>query len=89
MEGLASIFFLATFIEGLVQYLFATEGVSKPYLKYVALAFGVGLAIAYKIDIPSMLGIVTSYGYVNYAISGIIIGRGSNYVNDILKSFKK
>jgi hypothetical protein len=84
MAGFASIFFLATFIEGLVEYMFAKEGESQKWMKYVALAFGVVLAVAYRVDIPSLLGLAANYGVVNYIVSGLIIGRGSNYVNDVL-----
>lgn len=86
--AIASILFLATFIEGFVQYLFSKDGVAQPYLKYIALVFGVVLAVAYKVDIPSMLGLVTDYGIVNYILSGVIIGRGSNYVNDVVSAVR-
>lgn len=82
------IIFIATMIEGLVSYLFGEDGATRPYLKYVALVLGVGSAIAYQIDIPSMIGLATSYGVLNYVISGIIIGRGSNYTNDIITAFR-
>lgn len=83
------ILFLATLIEGLVEYLFAKEGESRPWLKYVSLVLGIGAAIAYKVDIPGMLGLVADYGVINWVVSGIVIGRGANYVNDIIGAFRK
>lgn len=91
METLVGILFLATLIEGFVTYLFgkSAEGETRPWIRYVALALGVAAAIAYKIDIPAMIGLVSSYSLVGYVVSGLVIGRGSNYVNDIFTSLKK
>lgn len=89
MENLIGIFLLATLVEGLVNYLFATQdGYSRPWLKYVALGLGVVAAIAYKVDIPAMAGLVSPMPYVSYVVSGLILGRGSNYLHDVLTSIK-
>lgn len=88
ITGLVAILFLASFVEGFVEYCFGKSEVMKPYLMYVALAFGVVLCVAYKVDIPSMLGLVASHGWVNWVVSGLIVGRGSNYVNDIFTTIK-
>jgi hypothetical protein len=82
-----SIIFLTVFIEGFVEFLFAPFTKLKPFLGYVALVFGVTLAIIYQIDLLAMVGIQTTHTIVSYAISGLIIGRGSNYVNDIISKF--
>ncbi len=87
MEIALSIIFLATFTEGLIEYIAGKAKKSRPYIKYVALAIGVALAIAYKVDIPGMVGLTTPYLLANYIVSGIIIGRGSNYVHDVLSTF--
>jgi len=94
MEAVTGILFLATFVEGIIKYI---AGDGKPeamqrkrtYLRYVSLALGVGLAVAYKVSIPELVGISSTYPLVDYALSGVIIGRGSNYLNDILKTFRK
>lgn len=85
---IAAILFLATFTEGLTEYIFAGVEAAQPYLKYVALVFGVVLAVAYHIDIPAMLGLTASFGFVNFVVSGLIIGRGSNYVNDVITGIR-
>lgn len=90
METLAGLFFLATFVEGMIQY-FAGESKyeTRPYLRYISLALGVGLAVAYKVNIPELVGITSSFAAVDWLLSGVIIGRGSNYLNDIISSFRK
>lgn len=82
-----SIIFLATFTEGLIKYIAGDSKKSRPYMKYVALAVGMVVAVAYQVDIPGMVGLTTPYLLANYIVSGIIIGRGSNYVHDILSTF--
>lgn len=90
METVAGIFLLAFFVEGLVEYLFGKEsGGSQPALKYVALAMGVGLAIAYNVDILAMVGMTSFVPLIGNIVSGIIIGRGSNYVNDFVSKLRK
>lgn len=88
MENLIGILFLATFVEGLVTYLFAKEGQTQPILKYVALAIGVVLAVAYQIDILAMVGLYSAIPLVSFIVSGIVIGRGSNYVNDAVSMLR-
>lgn len=88
METFAGITLLAIFIEGLITYLFGKqEGLepSRPWIKYVALTFGVLLAIAYQVDLLAMAGLTAAVPYVGFIVSGLIIGRGSNYLNDVIK----
>lgn len=89
---IASIVFLAIFLEGLLTYLFKKDGedqAPKPWIKYIALLAGIGLAIGYQVDIPAMIGLPVQFVLLNYIVSGIIIGRGSNYVNDVMSFFQK
>lgn len=88
---LTGIVFLSTLIEGLLTYLFGEKdenAAPRKYLRYVSLALGVVLAFAYNVRIPQMLGIMATSPIVDYFISGIIIGRGSNYVNDLFSHFR-
>ena len=82
-------FVLATLVEGLTEYVFADVQKVQPYLKYIALVLGVGAAIAYRVDILAALGLVSPIPFVGEIVSGLIIGRGSNYVNDIVTSFQQ
>lgn len=87
MENILGILLLATLIEGLITYVFGESSdstVSRPWLRYVSLALGIGACVAYKIDIPGMVGLVSAWPIVGYVVSGLIVGRGANYVNDIV-----
>lgn len=86
---IATIVFLAIFLEGTLNYLLGSSTEApRPYIKYVALVAGIGLAIGYKVDIPSMVGL-PFVPWLNYVLSGIAIGRGSNYLNDLVTGFQK
>lgn len=83
--------FLAVFLEGTITYIASATGEKdkpRPWVKYVALAAGVGLAIGYKIDLPAQLGLASAVPFLGYIVSGIVIGRGSNYLNDFFTLFK-
>jgi len=85
---ITGILFLTMFVESFVEYVFGNVEKAKKYLMYIALGFGVLASIFYKIDIPSMIGLTSSVPYVNYVVSGLILGRGSNYVNDVVSWFR-
>lgn len=102
-EIFIGIFFLSVFVEGFIKYVFdVLSGVEdntgavpnqkllniKPYTHFVALAFGVVLACAYKIDIPALFGLTAAHSVIGYIISGVIIGRGSNYANDLISKVR-
>lgn len=86
------IFFLASFVEGTVTYLTTPpKGEEenafikkiKPFRAPLALVLGVGLALAYGIDIPASVFDLNA-SWVGMLISGVAIGRGSNYLNDMI-----
>jgi len=94
MENIAGILFLATLIEGLITYLFGDSDSARVlnprrWLQYVSLGLGVVAAVAYQIDLPGMVGLTAVYPAINWVVSGIIIGRGSNYLNDLVSMFRK
>lgn len=91
MEAIAGIFLLATIVEGTVAYLFGKNegGAERVWIPYLTLVLGVAAAVAYKLDVLALVGLPAVYPAVGWVVSGIIIGRGSNYVNDILGSIRR
>jgi hypothetical protein len=95
---LAVIFLMAFLVESMVEYLFGTPfdkiPALQPYkwlLMYVAAIVGVAGAFIYRIDILYLLGgfvgaafDVTFFGMV---MTGLSIGRGANYLHDIVDKF--
>lgn len=91
MNNLIGIVLLSTLIEGLITYLFgktSEEQPARPWLKYISLVFGILVSFAYRVDIIAMTGLVSVYPFVGYIMSGLIIGRGANYLNDIFSLIK-
>ena len=89
--------FIAT--EGTIEFIFGTlfDKVAKltPYkwaLMYLSLALGVFFAFFYELDLVYILAQATgatavTVSWVGLAASGVIIGRGANFVNDIWTRF--
>jgi len=73
--------------ESLVEYAFS-DWVGE-WTKYVSLAVGVALSFAYRLDlIAALTGL--SVPIAGYILTGFIVGRGANYINDVvdfLRSF--
>jgi len=87
---ISALLFLTTLIEGFTEYVFGFSEKMKPFLKYIALALGVGATLVYKVDILSQFaGLTTTIPYAGSIISGLIIGRGSNYLNDLISLLRK
>jgi len=89
---------LAFMAESMTEYLFATwidwlaekhPAVKKANpLKYVAAVVGVLFAFAYALDlIAAMLGATPSPPWVGVVLTGLAIGRGSNYLHDFAKTY--
>lgn len=83
--------FMAT--EGTVEYLLGTlfDKVEKlkPHkwlLMYISLGLGIFLAFRYNLDIPYML-LNLPTDPVGVIGTGIIMGRGANFVNDIWQKY--
>lgn len=74
------ILFLTAFNESFVEYLLG----SSKYKKYLALLFGVLFSVLLEISIPELIGLSFNFEILEWIISGIIIGRGSNYLHDIV-----
>ncbi len=95
---LAVIFLMSFLVEALVEYVFGVPfdkfEVLKPYkwlLMYLGLAAGVLGAFIYQFDVIHLLSEwlkspieVHSFGMV---LTGLMIGRGSNFVHDVIKKF--
>jgi len=91
-------FSLAFLAEGMTEYLFGTiadhilgADKYKWLLQYVAAAAGVGLAIFYAIDLiqltGSLAGMPMDNTVVGQVLSGLVIGRGANYLHQFVSTY--
>lgn len=88
------VFALTFLVESFVEYVFGTlfDKIPKfaPYkwaLMYLAMGAGIGLAFYYTIDLISMLPPGTPVTTVGIILSGLAIGRGSNFLHQFVSQF--
>lgn len=95
---LAVILLLAFLVESMTEYAFGKAVENIPALKpfgwlliYVAMAIGIAGAWVYRFDLLAMLGQfleieiqTTGFGIT---ITGMAIGRGANYIHDIVSRY--
>ena len=83
---------LAFVVEALLEYVFGiwwkpmSDSVRPRVLMAVGLVIGVGLCLAYKVDLLAELGLKA--GYVGQVLTGAIVGRGSEYLHAFYKKIK-
>jgi len=90
-DKLLAVFLLAFVAEAMTEYLFSEPlnrfqgGRYCFMLKYIACAIGIGFCVGYRIDILEMVaGLEPTAPWIGWIISGAIIGRGSNFLNDVI-----
>jgi len=89
VAGIVALAFLA---ESLTEYFFAATlvalGLDSRWLRYVAAAVGVALALAYGVDaLRDLLGIAPRLPFVGEALTGLLLGRGANFVHDFYATY--
>ncbi len=97
ITALAGILILATLVESFVEYLIrplvnpsmqpikAEEGTvdwRSLLLRYVAAIVGIAASFLYEADLLAMLGLDSPWPSVGYNVTGLIIGRGADFVHD-------
>lgn len=87
----ALILIIAAVAEALVEYFIAplVPDTAKKFLPYAAAALGVLLCTAYRIDLLAAAGLVSPWPIIGQVVSGFLIGRGSNFINDFADRWLK
>lgn len=93
MQNLILILALASLAEALTEYFFAPWVQALPGQwvkeapKYIALCIGVLLAYNFRADLFALFGFASRTPEIGYMLTGVLIGRGSNYVNDFVTRY--
>ena len=97
LTQITGILVLATIAEALVEHLFAplvdlrTADEPDPaalldwralILRYISVFIGVLLCIVYRVDLLEFFKLASPWPWVGWVITGILIGRGSNFIHD-------
>ena len=93
--AILGIFLMAGLVEALIEYLVAPwlkpEGVTLTpsaelirtmLLRYSAAAVGIVMCIAYDVDLLKLVGLTSGWPLIGDVSTGLLIGRGANFVND-------
>jgi hypothetical protein len=51
-------------------------------LRYISVGIGIALCVVYRADILIFFNLASPWPWVGYLVTGILIGRGSNFVHD-------
>lgn len=91
METVAGLLFLALLVEGGIEY-FVAQPLKKQnqptwFVRYVALAAGIAAAFGFRADLTAMVGL-DAPEWVAFIATGLVIGRGSNYLSDLIGKFR-
>lgn len=95
MESLGVFFMalvLAFIVEAILEYVLGvwwrplSEALRPRVLMAVGLALGIGLCLAYKIDLLAELGLPGSI--IGQILTGALVGRGSEYLHTFWKKLK-
>ena len=82
------LFIFAILVEALINMTLGEVPTPK-WVKLVAsIALGITVCIVWKVGIIGLLGIEGGIPVFDYVVTGIVISRGSNIVNDILTRIK-
>jgi hypothetical protein len=60
---------------------------SPMWLRYVSMLVGIALAFAYRADLLLWFGFAAWHPAIGMALTGILIGRGSNYMHDLVDRY--
>jgi hypothetical protein len=61
----------------------AADPVSDLLVRYSAAAIGVLLCLAYRADLLVLANLVAPVPWIGFVITGILIGRGANFIHDL------
>lgn len=85
----AQLVLIAILIEAIWENLKMTYNHKKLNINMIgSLLLGILICILAKIDIFAIVGINLIMPFIGYILTGIIVSRGANFVNDLFKKLK-
>lgn len=82
------LFVLAILVEAIINMTIGDIPTPSWVKKVASIVLGIGVCIVYKVGLIALLGIEGGIPVVDYIATGIIISRGSNFLNDLLTRIK-
>jgi hypothetical protein len=88
MSELAVVIVFAILVEAIINITLSEVPVWGWVKKVCAYAVGIAVCILWKVGLISLIGIEGGIPIADYIITGIVISRGSNYLNELLVRLK-
>lgn len=86
ISALLVIFLLAIAVEGIIEYLVPPLPARfKPFKPPIAAVLAIVLCLLWRADLLAALGFPAAYPFAGAILTGLIIGRGSNYLAIYIK----
>jgi hypothetical protein len=82
------LFIFAILVEALISMTVGDIVTPKWVKKVASIVLGVGVCIVYRVGLIALLGVEGGIPMVDFILTGVIISRGSNFLNDILTRIK-
>lgn len=82
------LFIFAILVEAIINMTIGDVTTPKWVKKVASIVLGVGVCIVYKVGLIALLGVEGGIPVVDWIATGIIISRGSNFLNDLLTRIK-
>ena len=97
MDGIAAVFVLAVAVEKMVQVLkdliykipFLPDSFRPFTLELISLGCGMLFAFGAGLDAVQLMGIKLSYHWLGLVVTGLVIGKGSNFAHDFFHNYQK
>lgn len=87
-ESLIVILTLSYLVESLTEYFFQDTKFAN-YQKYIAVALGLIVSFGFNVDLlVDWFGLSSSVPYLGTALTGVLLGRGSNFIHDLWKRLR-
>lgn len=84
ISPLAVVFAFSTLNEAIIEYLFGNVSKLSPYIPLLGLFTAILLTFLYQIDIFTLLlGIQSNSPALDFLLTGFLISRVSNFINDL------
>lgn len=84
--SVAGIICAAIIVEGVITYVktFFVDGKFQ-WQMITSIVLGVVVALAYRLDLLALCGLVSAIPFIGQVLTGILLSRGANYIADLIK----
>ncbi|MBI2600037.1 hypothetical protein HYW43_03935 [Candidatus Daviesbacteria bacterium] len=88
VTSLVAVLVFSILSEAIIEYLFGNMERLKPYLPLLSLAVSILLVFTYQVSIFNlMFGLQSNSPFLDFLLTGFLVSRVSNYLNDFVQKF--